>query len=149
ADPSGAGPAPADPAPAAAPPDLSAGTELDAEGGVQGETALPARSSALRGLACARAFEGDRAPVGCEGVAGRYDFSRFAGATGAAQVEAEIATRFNLLAGLFAADLDPAARRLPGQQGMEVMDNRRMGSGGADAMRDTLPALTPDPAFGD
>ncbi|MGJ3231514.1 MAG: hypothetical protein ACFE0P_06930 [Oceanicaulis sp.] len=133
------------PAPAESPP---AGVVLDAPGGADMETAPPTRSSALAGIACARAFAGDDTPIGCEAGPG-FDFSRHAGGEGAALVEALTEARFNALAGLYGAQLDPALRRLPGQQGMQVMTNRRMGMSGADEMRDSLPPMVPDPAFGD
>ncbi|MEQ8403513.1 MAG: hypothetical protein RKE49_00340 [Oceanicaulis sp.] len=120
---------------------------LDAPGGADDPTGLPTRSSALRGLACSRAF-GREDAVGCQDGTG-LDFARFADGEGAARVEGRVAARFNALAGLYGAQLDPSLRRLPGQQGMQVMTTRRMGMSGADGMRETLPALVPDPAFGD
>lgn len=121
---------------------------LDAPGGAAGETAFATRSSALRGLACARAFGADRDQVGCEGEPSA-DFARYADGEGVAGIEALMQARFNTLAGLYGAGLDPSLRRLPGQQGMQVMTHQRMGLSGADEMRDTLPPMVPDPAFGD
>lgn len=140
-------PAPAETAPARPAPQ---GAVLAAPGGADVETTPPTRSSALRGLACARAFGAQESTVGCEGEAGAgYDFVRFAVGEGAAHVEGLVTARFNALAGLYGADANPALRRLPGQQGMQVMVNRRTGLGGAHEMRDSLPPMVPDPAFGD
>ena len=147
-DPSDTAPAQQDDTPPAAAPGPADGVVLDAPGGAEGETAFPTRSSALRGLACARAFEDGSRGVGCTDGDG-YDFARFAGAAGAAQVSDQIEARFNALAGLYGAGLDPAMRRLPGQQGMQVFANRRAGLSGAHEMRDSLPPMQPDPAFGD
>ena len=121
---------------------------LDAPGGASGPIDMPTRTSSLRGLACARSFDPANITIGCEdGPA--LDFSLYASSMGAAQVEAATADQFNVLAGLYGASLSPAARRLPGQQGIEVMTFRRLGMSGSDEMRDTLPPLVPDPAFGD
>ncbi len=128
--------------------DIPDAVVLDAPGGTPGETAFATRSSALRGLACARAFGGEGDQIGCEG-APAVDFARYADGEGAASVDALMQARFNSLAGLFGAHLDPSLRRLPGQQGMQVMANQRMGMSGADEMRDSLPPMVPDPAFGD
>gem|GEM_PF-1988427 len=121
---------------------------LDAPGGAAGETPLPTRASALRGLACARAFGAARDQIGCEGAPGA-GFGSYADGEGTAQIEALMQARFNALAGLYGARLDPSLRRLPGQQGMQVMVNQRMGVSGSDEMRDSLPPMVPDPAFGD
>ena len=121
---------------------------LDAPGGAAGETPVPTRSSALRGLACARAFGAERDQIGCES-APQAAFARYAEGEGTAQIEALMQARFNALAGLYGARLDPSLRRLPGQQGMQVMVNQRMGVSGSDEMRDSLPPMVPDPAFGD
>jgi hypothetical protein len=121
---------------------------LDAPGGRPGETSLPTRSSVLRGLACARAFGREADMLGCQDGSA-LTFSRYTSSPGAAQVEAAIDARFNALAGLYGAPIDPALRRLPGQQGMAVLTVRREGMSGSDEMRETLPPLVPDPAFGD
>lgn len=147
-DPSDAAPAQQDASQPAAAPGPPAGVVLDAPGGAEGETVFPTRSSALRGLACARAFEDGPRGVGCDAGEG-YDFARFADGARAAQVSDQIEARFNALAGLYGAGLDPAMRRLPGQQGMQVFANRRAGLSGAHEMRDSLPPMHPDPAFGD
>ncbi|MGX6647480.1 hypothetical protein ACWCOP_06010 [Maricaulaceae bacterium MS644] len=138
------------PADAAAPRDIPVGEAvvLDAPGGAAGETAFPTRSSALRGLACVRAFGREDGQIGCDSVPAA-DLAAYAAGEGAARIEALTQARFNALAGLYGAQLDPALRRLPGQQGMQVMVNRRAGMSGADEMRDSLPPMVPDPAFKD
>jgi hypothetical protein len=135
--------------PRARPADARTRLTLNAPGGGGGGEAAPsAGSPALRGLACARAFSVRTDTVGCP-QSGGLDFSRYASGEAVAQVDAATQGRFNALFGLYGAALDPTLRRLPGQQGMQVMTNRRAGLSGADEMRDTLPPMVPDPAFGD
>jgi len=139
---------PAAPAASTGAPDA---VELDAAGGATVETAFATRSSALAGLACARAFGREAGTLGCagDGSGDEFGFARYADGGGAAQIDAAVTAQFGALAGLYGAQLDPSLRRLPGQQGTAVFVNRRMGLSGADQMRDSLPPMVPDPAFGD
>jgi hypothetical protein len=145
AEPSPPEPSPSEPAPSRS---AAGAVVLDAPGGVDGLVAMPTRGSALRGLACARAFDDPGGTLGCPEGAG-LDFSRYASGEAVAQVGAVTQARFDALYGLYGAVLDPSLRRLPGQQGMEVMQTRRAGLSGADEMRESLPPMVPDPAFGD